>query len=330
MRRSIAILTLFLAAFSSLAGGPAPERFPDFILEPMEFLPGEKRTLGTFIKGARDFIYCRGLEFKGPPPRDPRATIRYGNKTYADPGAWNNEILKALDRENFQKRAGIEEAVRKFQAGLRYDPLFFPYLYNLGRLYFILKLPRRALRYFRRAAFSQPMYAGVYMNLGRSYARIQEHRAAVAGFREAFRKNRFDSRPLVALGDYHLERGSRSRAAYYYQKALVKNPRDSNAKIGIARLFIQKGERVRARILLREIPTENLDGSPRGDYDRSLHYYRAVLASELRDYAASLKQFNKLLSFPRDAFFLRYSIIDIKRRRDIIKKLHDAEKSGLK
>ncbi len=76
---------------------------------------------------------------------------------------------------------------------------------------------------------------------------------------------------------------------------------------------------------MNSVPVDNLDGTPRNDYDRSLHYYQAVIASELRDYNAAVKQFDRLLKFPEDPFFLNIAIGDIRRRREIVKRLADVD-----
>lgn len=315
---------------STTATSPAAKRLPDFIVKPLEFLRGERPTEGTFVRDKRDFIFCRGFAFKGKPPDNPRYIIRWQKRTISNPGAWNNEILAELSQGDFQDHKMLRAAVSKFRAGLRADPLFFPFQYNLGRIFSMLNLPGRARRFFELARGTMPRFSGAYLNLGRTHAALKEDRAAVYYYKQAARKNPYDLKPLIALGNFYLDRGDRGRSRKFYLAALKKKPNYANAKIGLARLFMHSGDKIRARIALKEIATEELDGSPRRDYDRILHYYLATIAADLRDYRESLRQYNRLLSYKKDPFFLRVGVREIEKRRDIVKRLADAADATIK
>ena len=335
-----ALLPVFLTLLPWMGGdGPGspwaqagpPDRLkvkllPDFIVRPMEILDSDRVPKGTFILIQPDYIACAGPGFKGKPaPSGKFGQVVLPDGTRVDAGEWNNRIVRELRGVGPRDTAKLQAALRKLQMGTRADPLFFPFLYNMGRVYLIMKLPEKAILWFNKARGAMPRYAGVYMNLGHAFARAGDERAAVAAYRTAAGKNPFVVKPLVALGNFYLERGSRIQAAYYFRRILRNRPDQSNAKIGLARLLMLKGDMLSARNMLNSVPVDNLDGTPRNDYDRSLHYYQAVIASELRDYNAAVKQFDRLLKFPEDPFFLNIAIGDIRRRREIVKRLADVD-----
>lgn len=315
---------------SLLAEGERKEHFPDVIVEPLEILPSDRIPNGTFVRSERDFILCRGERFQGKPPAGKGTRIRWEKKVFDNAGLWNNDVIDELGRIGSYEPERLELALRKFMAGLQDDPLFFPFLYNTGRIYLLMNRPRLAVRYLEKAGAEVPPFFGVNMNLGFAYARMNEEQNAVRNFRLAAKKNPFDLRPFIALGNFYLESGSPVKAGYYFRQVLKRNPEHSNALLGIARLYMKRKDYVRARILMKNIPTENLDGTPRRDYDRSLHYYLALLATELRDYQDAVSEFDRLLSFQDDPFFLKRSVREISRRREIVRRLLETKKSKLK
>ncbi len=321
-----AFLIPALLAMSILAGPasvPAME-FPELIIEPDA--PDPSSPAGSFVRTRSDFIVCRGKEGKGDPPKGGPG-IRFAGQDYPDTGAFNNMIVDGLEKN--RDRTELMIARQKWEAALKSDPQFFPFLYNLGRVFLLLNLPENAIRILDKARGILPAFAGTYLLLGQAYARAGDDRAAVVNFREASKRNRLDLSPLIALGNFYLSRREMTQARTYYDKVLEVRPDDVNARIGLGRIFMEKGDPVRARYLLKEIQTENIDGSERKDYDRSLHYFRAVLATELRDYGDAVREYDRLLKHPDDPFFLETSIKDIQRRREIARRLAEASGSSL-
>lgn len=298
--------------------------FPELIIEPDE--PDPSATKGSFVRTRGDFILCRGRDAKGDPPKGGPG-IRFAGTDYPDTGAYNNLIVDGLEKNH--DRTDLLIARQKWEAGLKSDPQFFPFLYNLGRVFILLNLPENAIRVLEKARGILPAFSGTYLLLGQAYARTGDDRAAVVNFREASKRNRLDLTPLIALGNFYLSRHEMTQARTYFDKVLEIRPDNANARIGLGRILMEKGDPVKARYLLKEIQTENIDGSERKDYDRALHYFRAVLATELRDYADAVREYDKLLKDPGDPFFLETSIKDIQRRREIARRLAEASGSSL-
>ncbi len=306
-------------------GTQPADPLPDVLVEPTEILPGDDIPQGTFRVGPRDLVLAAGARFRGPPPISNRFRINYGGREVTNAGAWNNETVASLQSVGPKDHAPLWEAVRRFHAGLAGDPQFFPFLYNTGRVFLFLNRPREALRFLEKARGVLPEFPGTYTNIARAHAMLKEDHAVEEAFRAAARLNPFDPEPLVELGNFFLESGSTVKAAYWFRAVLRDHPDYSNARIGMARLVLQSGDLVRARTMLREVPTEYLDGTPRRDYDRVLHYHLAVIAANLRDYAEAARQYERLLSEPNDPFFLTTPRADIVRRREIMLRLADVQ-----
>jgi len=304
------------------------ESFPDILTEPLEILKSDVIPKGTFIRTNKDFILCRGQHFSGKPPIGYLIRINWNNKIYKNAGEWNNKIVAGINKYG-SNRKFLKTALRKLQAGLNADPSFFPFLYNAGRICLLLRLPEKAIVYFHRTKNVMPAFSRIYLNMGHAYLRTGEDIAALKNYRLAFKKNPFDYAPLVAIGNYYLQKKSGTQAGYYFRKVLEYDSNYSNAKIGLGRLYIMKGETIKALILLKSIRVSNLDGSKRNDYDKSLHYYIAILSTKHRDYASAYRHFRELLKYPEDPFFLKVSILNIRRRMNIVRKLAEARGSSL-
>ena len=321
------VLLLGMTTLASPAAAPssASDVLPDILVEPTEILPNDRIPKGTFRRSARDFILAGGSGFAGSPAASPGFRILYGGVEVTQAGAWNNQTVDLLRTVGPKDRGPLLEAARRFQAGLRGDPQFFPFLYNTGRTFLLLNRPREALRFLRRAHGVLPEAPGTHVNLARAYAMLKEDHAVEDAYRTAGRLNPFDPQPLVELGNFFLEVKSPVKAAYWFGAVLRDHPDFSNARIGMARLVLQAGQMVRARRMLREVPTDYLDGTPRRDYDRILHYYLAVIAANLQDYAEAARQYERLLAEPEDSFFLSTPIGDIRRRREIMLRLAEVQ-----
>ena len=303
-------------------------RMPQLLVEPLEILPSDRVPRGNFARNRRDFIVCTGPNFTGRNPPPGTVTIKWEGQEYKDVAAWNNGLVEEATKAG-RDEGKLFSVLDRFEAGLRADPLFYPFLYNSGKVLLLLRLPRRAMKFLTKARALVPEFAGVYVNLARAHARLQEDNAAVSNFKEAARRNPFDPSPVVELGNFYLEREMTFLANDYYRKVLRSYPDHSNAKIGLGRLFMQKGDYVRARELMSTIPTEFLDGTERKDYNRALHYYLALISVELQDYGAAVYHFDRLLAHPDDPFFLETPIGAIQKRRAVAFELADSQASQL-
>jgi len=281
-------------------------------------------TVGTFASARYDFVVCRGKGTNEPPPGRKEDEIESG----VSAGAYNDRIvadaiagIDTTDSGSAARFKMLERAAENFRIGLKKDPQFFPFLYNLGRVLLLMNLPEQSLSHLTLARARLPDIAVVYLLIGRAHSRLGDAISAAENFRVAYRKNPFDPIALVALGDLYLETGAYVQAREAYTRVLKQFPENASALTGLGRLFMKKGELIRARSLFESVRTTDLDGSERNDYDRSLHFFLAEVCSNLKDYREAVNQYDRLLKHPEDPFFLDQSLAIVKKRREISAKL---------
>jgi len=299
----------------------------DTLLEPLEILPGQNVPQGTFTRTKSDYIVTNGAAFQG---EGPPGSVRFlfGEEEITNIAAFNNDLVARAEAAG-SDAAQLEALRDAFLVALQADPQFFPLLFNLGRVYLLLRLPEKAQLYLGRARDQVPEYARTYYYLAQAFRRSGDHRATLYNYRLAYKKNPFDPSALVELGNFYLEQKSGERAYDYFRQVQKGWPGNSDAKIGLARLELDNRNLYMAREILYSIETEDVSGKAREDYNRLLHYYLAIIAVDLRDYAEAVRQFDKLLAHPGDPFFLEVPIMSIQRRRDIAFRLAEAEGSVL-
>lgn len=315
----VVALAAALAAGPALLGQPGRSDEPnlDYLVEPLSFTASESSPRATLALSPREFIVARGPNFSGDPPDRRGAPWILRGESVANPGLYNNAIVAELERVDAGAAPQLRDLLARLEAAYEADPHFLPIVYNSARVYEVLSLPRRAAERYERVRALVPDFALNHLRLGRVYERLGEERAALESYRTALKKDPADLRPLIALGDFYLAREQRPQAQTYFETALKLQPEYVDAKIGLGRLLMAKQDWQRARILLESIETENLDGTEKTDYDRSLHYLLALIATELRDYDAAVTNYDRLLRHPEDVFFLTHSRRDLERRRSI-------------
>ncbi len=320
--------TLFLS-LSALSAQPAPlsetppsspgeSSFPPLLVEEGEFLAGDRRGPGTLLRNRFDFIIAAGDSFQGDPPPSRGAEIESEGRTSTSSGLWNNGVIREVtDRvaartDKKERRTFLERALKRMQAGLRSDPLFFPFLYNTARLEALLGRNRDAIRHFRRAGALAPRLWSVDLHLGRLYMEEKQPRAALSHFRSAARKNPFAAEPLTALGDFYREGRNFSQARSYYELARERNQESQEASVGLAAILMEEGRLQEARSLLHETIRFNRNrGKP---IQLSLHHTLALIARKSKEYGEERRELQLLLERPGDPFFLEHPRHEIEQR----------------
>ncbi|MBU42806.1 MAG: hypothetical protein CMN76_06275 [Spirochaetaceae bacterium] len=315
---------VFALIFMVPLGAQSPESFPDLLLpENGSPLPGNPTPEGTFLRNAQDFLVCAGKDFQGPGPEG-SSPIEWQGNTFNSVARFNNETIQEFIRDPSNDE-NQSLALERFEAGLKADPQFYPFLYNSARLNLLQRDFEEAIRLFERASGLIPDDPGPYLNIGKACEELQEHRCVVHYYKKAHEKAPLRPDAIYALGIYYLETDRRPQAEIYLKQGLRDFPADSRMKIGMARLHLQSGDRLRARVLLESIPTESLTGERRQDYDLSLHYYLAKIYRDSRDYRRALEQLNILLANPSAPFFLENSRKDLEKQREVLQRLAKAQ-----
>lgn len=216
----------------------------------------------------------------------------------------NNKSAELISNGEFEKAAILlEEQIKNAS-------LFFPMRYNLALAYLYISDLKKAALNFRRAAALVPEFPRTYIQLG--YISQLEHRdgEAIDYFRIALRIDKKDLNTVVMIGDIFINRRQFEIAKRYYDSALAVNHKFPNALIGRARIHFEQGEYGRVIILLKSIDRK-------GDYDKSFHYFYAESSFKIKDYATAVQQYEMLLTFKNDKFFLTTSSSLIKHKLDL-------------
>jgi Tfp pilus assembly protein PilF len=279
---------------------------------------------GGFIRIPEDFIITTGKLWQGEPPKS-QGSFLFKEETIENSGIFNNRIVNLLLTGKKEDR---ENAELMFKSGINFDPRFFPFRYNYGRM---LQLDRRydeAITQFEFAKAEIPNFYKTYIHLGILSQLKNETNYALLSYKKSVELNPHNTEALVILADYYLEKGLRNRAKIYLNMALKIDEDSPNARLGLARLEINAGNHYRAYKILNDTQLTSPEGKTK-DYDKKYHFYFAETASQVLDYETSENQYNVLLGFPNDPFFANFSYKVIQRRRDISKKFSEAKKTQL-
>ncbi|MDF3819040.1 hypothetical protein P3G55_03965 [Leptospira sp. 96542] len=279
---------------------------------------------GSLIYHREDFILARGKVFQGEPPPSIGSFV-YENETISNSGDWNNKTIELLLTSKENKR---EEVIKRLEAGVKFDPQFFPFRYNLGRLYELEMLYDKALVQFEYAKAEIPEYYKTYLHIAILSEITRQVYYAIMNYKLAIEKNPYDTEALIRLSDHYLETGLKNRALIYLKKALTIEEESPNVKLGFARLEMEKGNYHIAYKIFSRTSLTTGEGKQK-PYDKKFHYYFAETASKVTDYETAEEQYTKMLSFKNDPFFATVSSKVIARRRDIAKKFAEAKRTQL-
>jgi tetratricopeptide (TPR) repeat protein len=194
------------------------------------------------------------------------------------------------------------------------DALFLPFIYNLGVAYIYKNDLKLAQIFFKKSSELVPEYSQPYIQLGYILQRWDKDSEALEYYKTAMKRNPKDLNTLILMGDIYFKRNQHEAARRYYDAALKINYKFPNGLLGLAKIQFIKNKLIQAQFLLRTINTG-------GEYDKSYHYYTAETAFKLKDYETAAIQYEKLLTFKSDKFFLSISPTLIKHKLDLSKKL---------
>ncbi|MBE7410953.1 MAG: hypothetical protein L6Q54_04560 [Leptospiraceae bacterium] len=279
---------------------------------------------GSYSRVPEDFILTYGKLWKESPPKS-RAYFLYKNEKIENSGGFNNKAVSfALDQDIVKRK----EAVNMLEAGVKFDPHFFPFRYNLGRLYQIDHRYDKAKREFEFASYEVPEFYKIYIHLGRLLELTNEPDEAVAMYKKAVPLNKFNTEALILLAEHFLNSELRNRALLYLRAALKIDEENPNAKMGLARLEMNSKKYMNAYKIFKRTELFDSEGK-RKDYDKKFHFYFAETASFVGDYITAESQYTELLKYPNDPFFGSFSYKVVERRKEIASKFATIKKSEI-
>ncbi len=327
MFRPLLVLTLWIFILPSV-GDLSPQKkignseYPEILWGKDQEFSQDEFPNGSFIYHTKDFIFARGKLFQGDPPPS-RGSFQYKDQVITNSGLWNNQIIEDLLK---QDRPDFKTAIQKLEAGAHFDPHFFSFRYNLGRLYTLDLQFEKALAQFEFAKAEVPDYHRTYLHIAQLSERGKDSLYANMNYKLAFKKNPFYAEPLVRLADQALESGSKNKALIYLKKAQEIEEQSPNVKLGFAKLEIEKGNHFFAYKIFTGTSLTTQEGKEK-IYDKKFHYFYAETASKIGDYEKAEEEYTILLKYPTDPFFASFSYKVIQRRRDIARKFAEAKKS---
>jgi len=183
--------------------------------------------------------------------------------------------------------------------------------------YIFLRKLDAALLHLTKALQLVPEYSKTYLQIGYVYDQWGKDQEAQDNFREAIRKNPKELKAFILVGNLYFKRNQVTMAEKYYHQALKINPRFPDGLLGKAKVHFHREEFFKALIQIKSIDTS-------ADYDKSLHYFYAESAFKLKDYGTAFEQYQKLLTFRKDRFFLEYSESLIRHKMDLSRRFVDS------
>ena len=222
-------------------------------------------------------------------------------------GSLNNRAAELMEEGNFA------EALILLEDGMTKAPLFFPFLYNAGICTIYLNKLQTSILYFTKASQLAPEYWKTYLQLGYIYDRLNKENAAIDQIRMGLKKNPRDLNAYILIGDIYYERNQLRIAQKYYEAAIQLQHLFPNGLLGLAKIHFKNGEYLKAIVLLKTIDIS-------GEYDKSYHFYFAESAYKLGDYKTAVEQYEALLNFKNERFFLITPMLLIKHKLDMAKK----------
>lgn len=212
----------------------------------------------------------------------------------------NNEALNRLF-ENEGSAPTLRESVEVFKKAYDEDPLFFPFVYNLGRLLALDGKREEAIYYFARSAELIPEFYGSFQNIGRLYLRLGKKMEGVTSLKLAARKNPRRIEPLIELAREAASGGLYSRALNYLDEADAIRPNHPSITEVRAELMERSGNAGEARRLYESILFES-DIGEEIQYDHSIYHRRGAYYERLGEYGTALRDYSKLLEFKGSLF----------------------------
>lgn len=213
---------------------------------------------------------------------------------------------------NLMEKGDYIAASELLEEALPHSPIFFPFRYNLGVCSIFLERFDVAELHLEKAINVFPEYYKSYVRLGYVFELKQKADTALVFYRKALNINPRAVEVYVIIGDVFFNRNQLEMAEKYYN-ASNKIARNTNALLGMAKIHYKRKEYVRSIVIMKTVTFDP-------EYDKSLHYYYAECAYKLQDYKTALDQYNMLLRYKNDKFFITTSVSLINHKIDLCKR----------
>jgi len=222
-------------------------------------------------------------------------------------GTANNKAAELMTTGNFS------EALVILEEALTQAPIFFPFRYNAGVCTLYMNRLQTSLIHFQKAAQLVPEYSNIYLQTGYIFGRLNRESEALEQFRIGLKKNSRELNTYILIGDIYFNRNQLRTAKKYYETTITLQHSFPNGLLGLAKIHFKNEEYIKAMVLLKSIDTT-------ADYDKSYHYYFAESSFKTGDYKTAVEQYETLLKYKNDKFFLVNSMFLITHKLELSKR----------
>ncbi|GIX42275.1 MAG: hypothetical protein KatS3mg129_2008 [Leptospiraceae bacterium] len=276
------------------------EKFPDFLIQENEYLDSFPKTNFIFILSPSDFILCKKnpIYYKESLLKQQYFQIEFLDKIYTDAGNFNNDVI-----EYYLKTYDINLTIKKLQEGYNKDPLFFAFLYNLGRLYLLKKDYNKSIFYFNKTFYYFPEYPRIHYYLGKNYLLLNNEIQGEYHFKKAIQLNPDQIEYYIDFINILYDKKQYAKAKLYFSHGIKKFNEHNYFKIFKANYLIKEKKFSKALNILLEIDKNKLN-----EFELlELNYTLFVLYEKTSQLDKALNQINKILSYKNPYFFNKYS-----------------------
>lgn len=214
---------------------------------------------------------------------------------------------------NLMLEGKFSEALKILDDGLERAPLFFPFRYNAGICNLYMNRLKESLMHLTKASQIVPEYHLVYLQIGYVYDRMNREADAIEHYRIGLKKNPKELNTYILIGDIFFNRNQLREARKYYNETINIHSRFPNGILGLAKIHYKNREYLKAIVLLKTVDLT-------GEYDKSYHYYFAESAFKIGDYRMAVEQYETLLKYRTDRFFLVNSVLLIRHKLELSKR----------
>ncbi|MDX1960250.1 MAG: tetratricopeptide repeat protein [Leptospiraceae bacterium] len=278
----------------------------EFQLEPF-VQEMETETNGSMTLTDNDFVICKGKNFSGDPPSS-RGSFEFEGKKITSLPDFNNELVSLLNSDSPDR---LNRAYEMAKAGYEFDPVFFPIVYNYGRIESIRKDFKNAEKIFLKANALMKKYYRTMIHLGLVQDRLGKFQESVQNLQLAAKENPFSDEARLYLCEIYAKTGH-PRSYHRFPKLSYPFQRKVNESICEGMIEYYKRNFPKAYKVFRRIQIPNSDKP--FQYSAKLHLLFAESALEVFDLKTAVQEWSKVLEFPFDSVFFDTSEFTLRRK----------------
>ncbi len=277
-------------------------------------------TSGSFYLTPEDFILTAGKNFQGNPPSS-RSSFHYEGEKIFNLGEFNNKAIEILLKK---EKESLLKAESMLEAGVEFDPLFFPVRYNFARILEISGKWLEAKDQFLKAKAILPNYYRTYLHLGLLEYKQNHHLEASEFLRTAVRLDPFKNEAKALLCILAFTTGYPASYKRFLDENKFSTKSLSQKACDSARWNSKKIYQKTWKIW-KGISNQDYEKEPH--YPRYLHLLFAQALEEVGDLEGMEKEYRKLIENPYDWLYFFVEEKTISRKLEIISYLQKNKKS---